>query len=252
MHGSSMRRSDATGPHSLKDYVSEENPVRVIEVFIDELDLAALGFLGMTPTATGRPAYHPSTLLKIYLYGYLNRLQSSRRLEREAQRNIELMWLTGRLAPDFKTIADFRKDNGAAIRAVCSQFVVLCRELGLFTRAVVAIDGSKFKAVNNRDKNYTVAKVTGRMEQVDASIARYLRALDQADREESDIAEAKAVRLKEKIAGLRRQMLALKVMEQTVQEAPDQQVSLTDPDARSMATSGKGTPTVGYPPSATI
>ena len=240
------RMQQALLPHSLEDYVDQENPVRVVEVFIDELDLAALGFSGMTPAATGRPGYHPSTLLKIYLYGYLNRVQSSRRLEREAQRNIELMWLTGRLAPDFKTIADFRRDNGAAIRAVCSQFVVLCRQLGLFTRAVVAIDGSKFKAVNNRDKNYTVAKVTGRMEQVDASIARYLAALDRADREESDIAEAKSVRLKEKIAGLRRQMQALKVMEQTVQDAPDQQVSLTDPDARSMATSGKGTATVGY------
>ena len=233
-------------PNSLEDYVSEENPVRVIEVFIEELDLAGLGFAGMTPAATGRPAYHPSTLLKIYLYGYLNRLQSSRRLEREAQRNIELMWLVGRLAPDFKTIADFRRDNGAAIQSVCRQFVELCRRLKLFTGAIVAIDGSKFKAVNNRDKNYTVAKVAGRMEQVNASIARYLRALDQADREESDIAEAKSGRLKEKIAGLRRQMLALKAMEQTVQDAPDQQVSLTDPDARSMATSGKGTATVGY------
>jgi transposase len=233
-------------PHSLEDYVGEENPVRVIDVFIDELDLAALEFSGMTPAATGRPAYHPSTLLKIYLYGYLNRIQSSRRLEREAQRNIELMWLAGRLAPDFKTIADFRKDNGAALRAVCRQFVELCRQLGLFTRAVVAIDGSKFKAVNNRDKNYTVAKVTGRMEQVDASIARYLRALDRADREDGDVAEAKSVRLKEKIAGLRRQMQSLKEMERTVQDAPDQQVSLTDPDARSMATSGKGTATVGY------
>jgi transposase len=240
------RMQQALLPHSLEDYVGEENPVRVIEVFIDELDLAALGFSGMTPAATGRPAYHPSTLLKIYLYGYLNRLQSSRRLERETQRNIELMWLVGRLAPDFKTIADFRKDNGAAIQSVCRQFVELCRKLGLFTRAVVAIDGSKFKAVNNRDKNYTVAKVTGRMEQVDASIARYLRALDRADREESDVAEAKSVRLKEKIAGLRQQMQALKVMQQTVQDAPDQQVSLTDPDARSMATSGKGTATVGY------
>jgi transposase len=240
------RRQQALLPHSLEDYVDVENPVRVIEVFIDELDLAGLGFSGMMPAATGRPAYHPSTLLKIYLYGYLNCVQSSRRLEREAQRNIELMWLTGRLAPDFKTIADFRRDNGAAIRAVCGQFVELCRRLKLFTRAVVAIDGSKFKAVNNRDKNYTVAKVTGRMEQVDASIARYLRALDQADREESDIAEAKSGRLKEKVAGLRRQMLALKAIEQTVQDAPDRQVSLTDPDARSMATSGKGTATVGY------
>src|SRR5215218_7513110 len=215
-------------PNCLEDYVGQENPVRVIEVFIDELDLASLGFSGMRPAATGRPAYHPATLLKIYLYGYLNRLQSSRRLEREAQRNVELMWLTGRLAPDFKTIADFRKDNGVAIRAVCAQFVGLCRRLKLFTRAVVAIDGSKFKAVNNRDKNYTVAKVTGRMEQIEASIAHYLRALDRADREESDIAEAKSVRLKEKIAGLRQQMQALKVMEQTVQDAPDQQVSLTN------------------------
>src|SRR5580693_6955784 len=213
------RMQQALLPHSLEDYVGEENPVRVIEVFIDELDLAALGFSRMTPAATGRPANHPSTLLKIYLYGYLNRVQSSRRLEREAQRNVELMWLTGRLAPDFKTIADFRRDNGAAIRTACGQFVVLCRQLGLFTRAVVAIDGSKFKAVNNRDKNFTVAKVTGRMEQVDASIARYLRALDQADREESDIAEAKSGRLREKIAGLRRQMQALKVMEQTARPA---------------------------------
>jgi transposase len=233
-------------PNSLEDYVSEENPVRAIEVFIEELDLAALGFAGMTPAATGRPAYHPSTLLKIYLYGYLNRLQSSRRLEREAQRNIELMWLVGRLAPDFKTIADFRKDNGEAIRAVCGQFVELCRRLNLFTQAVVAIDGSKFKAVNNRDKNFTVAKVKKRMEQVDASIARYLAALDRADREESDVAEAKSARLKEKIAGLRCQMRSLKEMAQQVQAAPDQQVSLTDPDARSMATSGKGTGIVGY------
>src|ERR671925_627715 len=226
------RMQQALLPHSLEDYIGEENPVRVIEVFNDELDLAALGFSGMTPSATGRPAYHPSTLLKIYLYGYLNPGQSSRRLEREAQRNTELMWLTGRLAPDFKTIADFRKDNGAAIRAVCARFVVLCRELGLFTRAVVAIDGSKFKAVNNRDKNYTVAKVIGRMEQVDASIARYLRALDQADREESDIAEAKSIRLTEKIAGLRRQMRAWKGMEQTVHQRRNQQGSPTDPHPR--------------------
>src|SRR5437773_8178545 len=218
------RMQRALLPHSLEDYVGEENPVRVIEVFIDELDLAALGFAGMTPAATGRPAYHPATLLKIYLYGYLNRIQSSRRLEREAQRNIELMWLVGRLAPDFKTIADFRKDNGKAIRAVCGRFVELCRRLKLFTGAVAAIDGSKFKAVNNRDKNFTVAKVGKRLEQVDASIARYLAALDRADREEGDVAEAKSGRLKEKIAGLRRQMQALRAMERTVQDAPDQQV----------------------------
>jgi transposase len=233
-------------PECLDDYVGEENPVRIVDAFIDELDLAVLGFAGVIPEATGRPSYHPVTLLKIYLYGYLNRVQSSRRLERETQRNLELIWLTGRLMPDFKTIADFRKDNGEAIRAVCSQFVALCRRLNLFTQAVVAIDGSKFKAVNNRDKNFTVAKLGKRMEQVDASIARYLAALDRADRDESDVAEAKSVRLKEKIAGLRRQMQCLKEMEQTVQAAPDQQVSLTDPDARSMATSGRGTGVVGY------
>jgi transposase len=240
------RRQSLLLPDSLDDYVTEDNPVRVVEVFIEELDLDALGFEGMRPAVTGRPAYHPSTLLKIYLYGYLNRVQSSRRLEREAQRNIELMWLTGRLAPDFKTIANFRRDNGPAIRAVCAQFVVLCRQLKLFTRAVIAIDGSKFKAVNNRDKNFTEAKVAKRLEQVDANIVRYLAALDRADREESDVAEAKTPRIKDKIAGLRRQMQALREMQQTVQDAPDQQVSLTDPDARSMATSGRGTGMVGY------
>ena len=166
-----------------------DNPVRVIDVFIDELDLEALGFAGVVPEVTGRPAYHPATLLKVYLYGYLNRIQSSR-LERESQRNIELMWLTGRLMPDFKTIADFRRDNGPAIRAACAQFVVLCRNLNLFTRAVVALDGSRFKAVNNRDKNFTVAKVAKRIEQVEASIARYLAALDRADRQDDDVAEA--------------------------------------------------------------
>jgi transposase len=240
------RRQSLLLPESLDDYVTEDNPVRVIEAFIEELDLEALGFDGMAPAATGRPAYHPSTMLKIYLYGYLNRLQSSRRLEREAGRNIELMWLTGRLAPDFKTIANFRRDNGPAIRAVCVQFVELCRRLNLFTKAIVAIDGSKFKAVNNRDKNFTVVKVGKRIEQVEASIARYLVALDRADREESELTEARTNRLQDKIAGLRRQMRALKAMEQEVHAAPDKQVSLTDPDARSMATSGRGTGVVGY------
>jgi transposase len=226
--------------------VAADNPVRVIDVFIDELDLKALGFAGVVPEVTGRPAYHPATLLKIYLYGYLNRIQSSRRLERETQRNIELMWLTGRLMPDFKTIADFRRDNGPAIRAACAQFIVLCRQFDLFTRAVVAIDGSKFKAVNNRDRNFTVAKVAKRIEQVEASMARYLAAMDRADRQDGDVAEAKTARLKEKIEGLRRQMQSLKAMGRQVEAAPDKQVSLTDPDARSMATSGKGTGIVGY------
>src|SRR5215203_3776095 len=233
-------------PERLDDYIAEDNAVRVIEVFVGELDLNQLGFDGIQPEATGRPAYHPATLLKIYIYGYLNRIPSSRRLERETQRNLELIWLTGRLMPDFKTIADFRRDNGPAIRAACAQFVVLCRRLNLFTRAVVAIDGSKFKAINNRDKNFTVAKVAKRIEQVEASIARYLAALDRADRQDNDVAEAKTARLKEKIEDLRRQMQSLKEMQQQVEAAPDQQISLTDPDARSMATSGKGTGIVGY------
>ncbi|MGA7949792.1 MAG: transposase, partial [Thiobacillaceae bacterium] len=171
-------------PESLDDYVSDTNPVRVVDVFVDELDLGRLGFEGVDPAETGRPSYHPAVLLKIYIYGYLNRLQSSRRLEREAQRNVELMWLTGRLAPDFKTIANFRKDNGKAIRNVCRQFVVLCQQLGLFTEALVAIDGSKFKAVNNRDRNFTSAKLKRRMEEIESSINRYLTDLDTADRQE--------------------------------------------------------------------
>jgi transposase len=233
-------------PHCLDDYVTENNPVRVIEAFVDELDLTTLGFEGVVPEATGRPAYHPATLLKIYVYGYLNRVQSSRRLERETQRNIEVMWLTGRLTPDFKTIADFRKNNGPAIRATCRQFVMLCRQLDLFSEAVVAVDGSKFKAVNNRDKNFTPNKIQRRMEQIETSIDRYLSALDAADRQEGEVAQAKAVRLKDKIAVLKQQMQQFKQMEVAVRTAPDQQISLTDPDARSMATSGKGTGIVGY------
>src|SRR6478609_4739044 len=184
------RMQPALLPHCLEDYVDEENPVRVIEVFIDELDLAALGFSEMTPAATGRPAYHPSTLLKIYLYGYLNRIQSSRRLEREAQRNVELMWLVGRLAPDFKTIADFRKDNGEGIRNVCRRFVQLCRDLKLFTQSIVAVDSSKFKAVNSRDRNFTPGKIDGRQRQIEESIHRYHQAPDTADRTQPAEVEA--------------------------------------------------------------
>ena len=176
-------------PECLDDYVAEDNPVRVVEVFVDELDLGGLGFEGVDPAATGRPAYHPSVLLKIYIYGYLNRIQSSRRLEREAQRNVELMWLTGRLMPDFKTIANFRKDNSKAIRGVCHQFVVQCQQLGLFGENLVAIDGSKFKAVTNRDRNFTSAKLKRRMEEIESSINRYLTALDAADRQEPTASE---------------------------------------------------------------
>ena len=233
-------------PECLEDYVAEDNPVRVVEVFVNELDLGALGFAGVDAAATGRPAYHPALLLKLYIYGYLNRIQSSRRLEREAQRNIELMWLTGRLAPDFKTIADFRRDNGKAIRKVCQQFVVLCRRLDLFSDSIIAIDGSKFKAVNNRDRNFTAAKLRARMAQIEESIERYLAAMDTADRTQSEFAEAKAGRFKDKIAKLKQQMQDLRAMERQLQAVPDGQISLTDPDARSMATSGRGTGMVGY------
>jgi transposase len=233
-------------PEYLDEYVSEENPVRVIDVFVDELDLAALGFSGVVPEATGRPAYHPGLLLKIYVYGYINQIASSRRLEREAHRNVELMWLAQRLAPDFKTVADFRKNNGPAIRATCRQFIALCRRLDLFAQTIVAIDGSKFKAVNARDKNFTRAKLRKRMEQVDASIERYLSALETADRQEGDVAQAKSVRLKDKIASLKEQMQAFKALEPQVHAAPDQQISLTDPDARSMTTSGGARGVVGY------
>src|SRR6266702_2511086 len=175
-------------PEALDDYVTDTNPVRVVDVVVDELDLQKLGFDGVEPALTGRPSYHPEVLLKIYIYGYLNRFQSSRRLEREAQRNVELMWLTGRLRPDFKTIANFRKDNGRAIRNVCRQFVVLCQKLDLFAQAVVAIDGSKFKAVNNRDRNFTRAKMQRRMAQIEDNIAHYLADMDTADRAEPAIA----------------------------------------------------------------
>jgi transposase len=233
-------------PESLDDYIAEDNPVRVVDVFVDELDLKALGFEGAEPEATGRPAYHPGTLLKIYIYGYLNRIQSSRRLERETQRNVELIWLTGRLSPDFKTIADFRRDNGKAIRRVCREFVVLCRSLNLFSEAIVAIDGSKFKAVNNRDKNFTDRKLKARMQQLEESIARYLADMDRADREPTPVTEASVEHLKHKVETVKAQMQRLKQIGEQMAQAPDGQVSLTDPDARSMATSGRGTGMVGY------
>jgi len=234
-------------PDRLEDWIDEDNPVRVIDAFVDALELTGLGFDRAEACATGRPGYHPADLLKLYIYGYLNRVQSSRRLEREAGRNVEVMWLTGRLVPDHKTIADFRKNNSQAIRGVCSQFVALCREVGLLTGARVAIDGSKFKAVNNRDRNFTKAKIARRMKQIDESVLRYLHQLDSADRQEpSQAQQMKMDRMQEKIIRLREEMARLKGIEQQMLESPDQQVSLTDPDARSMATSGRGSGVVGY------
>jgi len=234
-------------PEYLEDWIDENNPVRVIDAFVDELDLGELGFDGVAPEATGRPAYHPSVLLKLYIYGYLNRVQSSRRLEHEALRNVEVMWLTGRLVPDHKTIADFRKDNGGAIRQVCARFIALCRAMDLLTEASVAIDGSKFKAVNNRDRNFTRAKMDRRMAQIEQSVLRYLQQLDTADRQEpSETLKTKTDRLKDKIAKLKEQMQNLKNLRVQMLAAPDQQISLTDPDSRSMATSGRGSGVVGY------
>lgn len=240
------RRQGALLPEYLDDYVSEENPVRVIDVFVDELDLAALGFGRVQAAATGRPGYHPASMLKLYLYGYLNQVQSSRRLEREAGRNTELMWLLGKLAPDFKTIADFRRNNGEAIQATCAAFVGICRQVGLLTGGVVAVDGSRFKAVNTRDKNFTPGAVRRRMEQVEASIAKYLQALDTADRQEGEEAQFRSDRINQRLAALRKQVQDLRVMESRLAETPDGQISLTDPDARAMATNGKGTGLVGY------
>ena len=217
------RSQTALFPDRLEDWIGEDNPARVIDAFVDALDLSGLGFERATAAETGR------------------------RLEREAGRNVEVMWLTSRLVPDHKTIADFRKDNGVAIRKVCSQFVELCRRIGLLSVACVAIDGSKFKAVNNRDRNFTKAKMARRMKQIDDSVARYLHQLDSADRQEPTPAITSRVeRLHDKIDKLRGEMERLKVIEAQMLNEPDEQVSLTDPDARSMATSGRGSGVVGY------
>jgi len=233
-------------PGSLDDWICSDNPVRVIDAFVDTLDLNKLGF-EVEALDLGRPGYHPCVALKLYVYGYLNRVQSSRRLERECQRNLEVMWLTGRLAPDHKTIADFRKDNGQAIKKVCAQFVELCRRMGLIERASVAIDGSKFKAVNNRDRNFTQAKVEKRRTQLEESVARYLSQLDTADRQEpSEAIELKKTYLKGKLEKLKSEMQKLEAIEKQVLASPDKQISLTDPDSRSMATSGRGSGVVGY------
>jgi transposase len=233
-------------PECLDDYIGKDNPVRVIEAFVDELDLADLGFEGATPAATGRPSYQPAVLLGIYIYGYLNRIQSSRRLERECQRNVELMWLTGRLAPDFKTIADFRRDNGKGIRNVCRRFVVLCRDLKLFSQAMVAIDSSKFKAVNSRDRNFTPTKIDKRQQQIEESIQRYLDTLETADRTQPAELEAKTERLQDKIKTLREQMRRMDRIKNRLTREPGAQLSLTDRDARSMMSQAKGTGMVGY------
>ena len=234
-------------PERLEDYVAEDNPVRVVDGFVDQLDLFGLGFARVDPSVTGRPGYHPSILLKLYIYGYLNRVRSSRRLEREAARNVEVMWLVGRRVPDHKTIADFRKDNGRGIRKACVQFVSPCRQLGLLASASVAIDGAKFKAVNTRDRNFTKGKMKRRLAQIEDCVARYLGQLDSADRQEPSVARTTKIdHLNDKIAALKEEMERLAVLEQEMLSRPEQQISRTDPDARSMATSGRGSGMVGY------
>lgn len=234
-------------PECLDDFIGQDNPVRVIDAFVGELDLLKLGFESAKPAVTGPPAYHPAVLLKIYIYGYLNRIQSSRRLEREAQRSVELMWLTGRLAPDFKTIADFRRDYGKGIRNVCQRFVSLCRELKLLTEAAVAVDSSAFKAVNSRDRNFTPAKADKRQELIARSIDRYLSALDTADRTLPLMGFGpRYAQLQGKLRTLREQMRRMDEMRERLKTEPDQQLSLTDPGARSMVSQAKGTGLVGY------
>ena len=236
-------------PERLDEAIETDNPVRVVDAFIDALDLPELGF-DVEPEATGRPSYHPATLLKIYLYGYLNQIQSSRRLERECQRNVELMWLIGKLRPDFQTIADFRKDNGPAIRSVCRRFVALCRNLHLLDEARVAIDGSKFKAVNNREKNFTHERLQKRIASIDEGIARYLAELDRADRQAAvtgvPVPAAQVAELTGRIEALKARMQSLAALETKLVASGENQISLTDPDARAMTSKSHSAYTVGY------
>jgi transposase len=217
----------------------------VIDAFVDGLDLKQLGFDRAEPSATGRPAYEPAVMLKIYVYGYLNRLTTTRVLEQETHRNVDLIWLTGRLMPDHKTIGEFRRRNRKAIRRVCAEFVGICRELKLFEQVIVAIDGSKFKAVNSRDKNFTRKSIKRRMKRLQEHIDRYLTILDEADKREPAETKYTAEELAAKIASMQEHMGRLQEIEEQVQAHPDKQVSLTDPDARSMAKAGGGS-TVGY------
>lgn len=205
-----------------------------------------LGFSSVEPKVTGRPAYHPSCLLKLYIYGYLNKVQSSRRLEREANRNLELMWLMNRLAPDFKTIANFRKDNGHAIKSVCRQFMMICKRLNMFAESLIAIDGSRFKAVNNRDRNFTKAKVKRRIAAINKSLERYFDQLESLDRQEQQIPKVKTEHINKQTQSLKRQMKEVEAIEAIIELASDKQISLTDPDARAMSTNARSSGTVGY------
>jgi transposase len=234
-------------PEAVEDYITEDNPVRFIDALVSSLDLVELGFLRAQPGETGRPAYDPGDLLRLYLYGYLNRVRSSRLLERETKVNIEVMWLLGKLRPDFKTIADFRRDNLSAIKGVCREFVVLCRKLKLFGGELVAIDGSKFKAVNNRRRNFNEGRLTKAIRALEEKISTYLTGLDEADASDTDPDEPGpgAAELQEKIRTLQQRKAKYQALKQGLQESGEKQVSLTDPDARAMVMHHHSTE-VGY------
>lgn len=233
-------------PEALDDYISQENPVRFINAYVDSLDLKQLGFRHAVLQETGRPPYHPGDLLKLYLYGYLNRVRASRQLEREAHRNVEVMWLLRRLAPDFKTIADFRKDNRKAIRNVSREFTLFCRQLDLFSADLVAIDGSKFKAVNRRDRNFTRKQLKRIIQKLDEDIDRYLDEMDEADAEEPEEKKLTAEELQEKIEEMKRRRAEAEKMQKGLDESGESQISLTDPDSRMMPVSGGRRTDVGY------
>ena len=222
-------------PESVDDYVGPENPVRFIDAFVEGLDLAAAGFVRVAPQVTGRPGYAPKDLLKLYVYGYLNRVRSSRRLEAETHRNIEVIWLLRHLKPDFKTIADFRRDNRKAFRPIFRQFVLLCRQLDLFGRELLAVDGTRIKAVNNKDRNFTRASLTKFIEAADAKLDDYLQRLDQSDVSESGTAGSRTKNLAEKIAAIRERRTRCKAMLTELDRTGEEQISLTDPDSRAMA-----------------
>jgi transposase len=221
-------------PEVMDDYISSENPVRFVEAFVNQLELGALGFSKAEPEERGRPAYDPRDLLKLYIYGYVNELTSSRKLERETKRNVELMWLMRKLTPDHKTIANFRKDNQRALPKVFRQFTRLCRELDLYGRELVGIDGSKFRAVNGKDRNFTEAKLKKRLQWIEEKIARYLRALAAEDATESNESEVSAEELQAKIAQLRARQEAYEGLQQQMAQSGEKQISLTDADARLM------------------
>ena len=222
-------------PEAVDDYVGADNPVRFIDAFVDQLDLAAAGFIRVAPRATGRPGYAPGDMLKLYVYGYLNRVRSSRRLEAECHRNIEVIWLLRSLKPDFKTIADFRSDNRAAFKKVFRDFVILCRRLDLFGRELLAVDGTRIKAVNNKDRNFTTGSLQKFIEAADKKLEDYLKRLDAGDAEECATSGSRVKNLAEKIEALKKKRGEYAANLTALEKSGESQISLTDPDSRAMA-----------------